>query len=197
MDADHITVVSGLPRSGTSMLMKMLEAGGLEPVVDGIRRADADNPGGYYEFEKVKKMGEDVSWLETAQGKVIKVISQLLEDLPTQYRYKVLFAHREMAEILASQQVMLERRGQATDAVSDDEIDAIFQRHLDEMQTWLATQDHLETLHVQYGGILADSQGESKRIADFLGVPIDQQAMAEVVDANLYRQRKYRQERAK
>ena len=190
MHTDYITVVSGLPRSGTSMLMKMLQAGGLVPIVDGIRSADEDNPGGYYEFEKVKKMAEDISWLASAQGKVIKVISQLLADLPSHYRYKVLLIHREMAEVLASQQIMIKRRGQRTDAADDAEIGAIFQRHIKQIRSWLAAQDHFEVLDVQYADILSNPHRESLRIAAYLGEGFDAEVMAGVVDSKLYRQRK-------
>jgi hypothetical protein len=190
MDVDYITVVSGLPRSGTSMLMKMLVAGGFEPVIDGIREADDDNPGGYYEFEKVKKMGEDTAWLDEAKGKVVKVISQLLTDLPDHHHYKIIFIHREMSEILASQQVMLQRRGQAADAVSDDEIGQLFRQHLGQVQRWMETQNHLSLLSMHYADILADPVTQSKQIAEFLAAPVDERAMAGIVDENLYRQRK-------
>ena len=107
---EYVTVVSGLPRSGTSMMMKMLEAGGLPPLTDSLRVADDDNPKGYYEFERVKKMPEgDKSWVEDAQGKSVKVISALLEHLPPEYSYRVLFMQRKVEEILASQTQMLIR----------------------------------------------------------------------------------------
>ncbi|HZD55295.1 MAG TPA: hypothetical protein VE136_01120, partial [Anaerolineales bacterium] len=99
-----MTIVSGLPRSGTSMMMKMLEAGGVPPLTDEIRTADRDNPKGYYEFERVKKMPDgDKAWMVEARGKSVKVISALLEHLPPQYDYKVIFMRRDMNEILASQ----------------------------------------------------------------------------------------------
>ena len=108
-----ITIVSGLPRSGTSMMMKMLEAGGIPPLTDEIRTADTDNPKGYYEFERVKKMDKgDTAWLENAQGKSVKVISALLKHLPSDYRYRVIFMRRDMSEILASQKKMLDHRGE-------------------------------------------------------------------------------------
>ena len=191
MTGEHITVVSGLPRSGTSMLMKMLDAAGLEPIIDGIRAADSDNPGGYYELEKVKKIGEDTSWLADARGKVVKVISQLLRDLPSQFHYKVLFAHREMAEILASQRVMLGRRGQPTDTVDDVKMAALFQSHLDDIKAWMDVQPHIEAIHLHYGEIIADPQGQSRHIAAFVDAGLDAERMARVVDDNLYRQRKY------
>jgi len=98
-----IIVVSGLPRSGTSMMMRMLEAAGIQPLTDHIRTADSDNLKGYYEFERVKKLKEgDVAWLSDAQGKAVKIIAALLIELPSNYEYHVLFMRRKMEEILAS-----------------------------------------------------------------------------------------------
>src|SRR5262245_30589474 len=111
MISDVVTIVSGLPRSGTSMMMKMLEAGGLDPVTDNIRTADEDNPKGYYELEKVMELKNDKSWVPDAKGKVIKVISALLQDLPGDHAYRVVFMQRNMHEVLASQRQMLIRRG--------------------------------------------------------------------------------------
>mgnify|MGYP001814252456 FL=1 len=118
-----INVVSGLPRSGTSLMMKMLEAGGIPPMTDNIRTADDDNPKGYYEYERVKKMPDgDVAWVKDAQGKAVKVIAALLEYLPDDYIYKVLFMRRSMDEILASQKQMLIRSGKPTDEISDEKL---------------------------------------------------------------------------
>ena len=120
---DHVVVVSGLPRSGTSMMMKMLEAGGLSPLIDGEREADEDNPKGYYEFERVKQLPKgDYGWLEDAQGRVVKVISGLLVHLPPTHDYRVVFMRRAMPEILASQRKMLVRRGENSDQVSDEKL---------------------------------------------------------------------------
>ncbi len=188
-ESQAITVVSGLPRSGTSMLMKMLAAGGIEPITDGERLADDDNPGGYYEFEKVKQLERDASWLWQAGGKSLKVISQLLDKLPTDRRYKVVFALRDMQEILASQRAMLERRGRAEDGVNDGEIAAVFARHLAEVRDWIEDQDHMEVLYVDYAAVLADPLPQSRRIAEFLGGELDVRQMAGVVDERLYRQR--------
>src|SRR5574340_974338 len=107
-----ITIVSGPPRSGTSMMMKMLEAGGMEVIVDNVRQADDDNPHGYYELEKVKQIKEDTSWLESVQGKAVKMVSMLLYDLPADRTYNILFMKRDLAEILVSQRIMLERKGE-------------------------------------------------------------------------------------
>ena len=104
-----ITIVSGLPRSGTSMMMRMLEAGGMEVVTDNIRKANGDNPHGYFEFEKVKKIKEDSSWLDETFGKVFKMVSMLLYELPSDKNYKIIFMKRNMKEIMASQRIMLKK----------------------------------------------------------------------------------------
>ena len=108
MDSE-IIIVSGLPRCGTSLMMQMLVQGGFEAVTDHIRAADTDNPRGYYELEKVKKLKEDASWLPETRGKVVKMVSQLLFDLPAGERYRVIFMQRDLDEMLASQEKMLER----------------------------------------------------------------------------------------
>ena len=186
---EYITIVSGLPRSGTSMLMKMLAAGGLPPLTDGIRAADADNPGGYYEFEKVKQIERDATWLESAKGKAVKVISQLLGQLPLHKSYKIVFALRKMDEILASQRAMLARRGQPCDRVSDAAIADAFGRHLSAVQQWLAEHQQMEVLYVNYAAVLRDPFAISQEIKNFLALPLDVQQMASVVDESLYRQR--------
>ena len=171
------------------MLMKMLAAGGLPPLTDGIRAADADNPGGYYEFEKVKQLEKDTTWLESARGKVVKVISQLLDQLPLHKSYKIVFALRKMDEILASQRAMLARRGQPCARVSDAEMAAAFGRHLDAVQQWLAEHPQMEVLYVNYAAVLRDPFAVSQEIKTFLDLPLDVQQMASVVDEGLYRQR--------
>ena len=188
-ESEFITVVSGLPRSGTSMLMKMLAAGGLPPLTDGIREADEDNPGGYYELEQVKNLGTEEQWIEEAGGKAVKVISQLLETLPSNRRYKVVFALRDMHEILASQRAMLKRRGQAADEASDAEVATAFNAHLREVRKWLAVQSHIDAVYVDYAAILRDALAESRKIAAFLALPLDTHGMAGVVNEDLYRQR--------
>ena len=107
----EIIVVSGLPRSGTSLMMQMLAAGGVEVVTDHVRTADTDNPRGYYEFELVKKIKQDASWLPEARGKAVKMVSQLLYDLPAGEKYRIIFLERDLDEVLVSQEKMLERLG--------------------------------------------------------------------------------------
>ncbi|MFQ5617208.1 MAG: sulfotransferase domain-containing protein [Anaerolineales bacterium] len=186
-----ITIVSGLPRSGTSMMMKMLEAGGIPPLTDNIRTADDDNPKGYYEFERAKKLREgDTDWLPQARGKAVKVISALLQHLPANYDYKVIFMRRAMPEILASQRKMLINRGENPDKVSDKEMTKLYEKHLTKVLGWLEEQKNFDVLHVNYNAALADPTPYIPKINAFLGNSPDVEKMAGVIDPNLYRQRR-------
>ena len=189
MAKDVITIVSGLPRSGTSLMMQMLEAGGLPILKDGIRAADADNPKGYYEFERVKQVAQDQAWLEHARGKGVKMVSALLLDLPGTYTYRVVFMRRKMEEILASQKTMLQRSGKRTDAVSDETMAALFRKHLSQVEKWLSEQPNVQVLYVSYNEMIADPIKEIERIGQFLGNELDTDKMASVIDRTLYRQR--------
>ena len=189
MTENSIIIVSGLPRSGTSMMMRMLEAGGLAPFVDNIRTADEDNPRGYYEFEKVKQLERDTSWLQDARGKVVKVISKLLQNLPPDYEYKIIFMHRKMEEILASQRQMLIRRGKPTDAVSDEKIAEIYEKHLQDVRVWIDRQENMQVLHLQYNAILENPVAHAQQINAFLGGGLEEEQMVRAVDRALYRQR--------
>ncbi|MCI0490661.1 MAG: sulfotransferase [Blastocatellia bacterium] len=190
MDEDTIIIVSGLPRSGTSMMMSMLVAGGLEVLTDDIRTADEDNPKGYYEFEKVKELAHDKSWIEDARGKVVKIISALLKHLPAEHAYKVIFMHRNMEEILASQRQMLIRREQPADTVSDERMAEMFRKHLKDIEAWLAGQQNFDVLYVNYNEVLRGPDEHIEKINRFLGNGLDVKSMAGVVDRALYRQKK-------
>jgi hypothetical protein len=189
VDSETITIVSGLPRSGTSMMMKMLEAGGMQVLTDNIRTADEDNPKGYYEFEQVKQIEEDKEWLPEAQGKAVKMIAALLKHLPADYDYKIVFVRRKMDEILASQKQMLIRRGEPTDRISDAKMASLFQRHVQQVETWLAEQPNMDVIYVSYNKILKDPRQYVPEIDQFLGGTLDVQSMIAVVDPTLYRQR--------
>ena len=188
MTNDKITIVSGLPRSGTSMMMKMLAAGGLEPLTDNIRTADEDNPKGYFEFERVKQIEHDKAWLEDARSRVVKLISALLKHLPPSYQYKVIFMRRAMSEILASQRQMLVRRGEPADKVPDDKMAAMFNKHVAQVEAWLAEQPNIDVLYVNYNEVLNDPRRHSEQINTFLGGSLAVADMIEVVDRALYRQ---------
>lgn len=185
-----LTVVSGLPRSGTSMMMRMLEQGGLPVMIDGQRTADDDNPNGYYEFEAVKQTRENPTWLEGSDGKVVKMVYRLLYDLPNDRTYKVLFMTRELDEVLASQRVMLQRNGVPADAVSDEQMAAMFRSDLKKFREWQASAAHIDMIDVSYNAIQSEPMPTIRRINEFLGGGLDIDAMASVVDGSLYRNRK-------
>ena len=185
-----ITIVSGLPRSGTSMMMRMLEAGGLPPLTDNLRTADLDNPQGYYEFERVKQLDRgDTAWLATAQNRTVKVISALLQHLPATYEYKVIFIERHMNEILASQRKMLAHRQEDSEDLTDAEMTALFEKHLREIHQWLAQQPNFHVLYIHYSDLISEPAAQSAQVNQFLGGGLDVNKMASVIDPSLYRNR--------
>jgi len=189
-EIQKITIVSGLPRSGTSMMMKMLAAGGMPILTDHIRTADDDNPGGYYEFEPVKGLIDGKSdWLSQATGKAVKVIATLLTYLPDSYTYQVVFIQRAMPEILASQRKMLLARGKDPDAVSDEDMSRIFNAHLQKVTTWMQKQPNLTCLMIDYNTMLANPHPHVEEVGKFFNGTLDISKMAQVIDPNLYRHR--------
>jgi hypothetical protein len=185
---DEIIIVSGLPRSGTSLMCQMLDNGGIGVVTDGIRTPDTDNPRGYYELEKVKKIKQDASWLPEARGKAFKMVSQLLYDLPATERYRIIFLQRDLDEMLASQEKMLKRLGRP--AAPSDQIRRNFIGHLDRLMRWLAEQPHIAVLRVDYRDLVERPAEMAEVVNDFLGGRADVLRMAECVDPSLYRNRK-------
>lgn len=188
---EPVIVVSGLPRSGTSMMMKMLAAGGVEVWTDKIRKADDDNPKGYFELEKIKKLHkeEDKSWLKDARGKAIKVISELLKELPQEQRYKLIFMNRHLDEVIASQNRMLENRGESFDPTRNEALREMFEKHLWKVRSWLKQQPQYEVGFFDYGEVLQNPAASAERIRELLEMELDVDAMAEVVDPSLYRNR--------
>ncbi len=187
--SDAITIVSGLPRSGTSMMMQMLDAGGVQLLVDGIREADVDNPKGYYEFERVKGLRNgDIIWLHQAKGKCVKVISALLFYLPSNYKYQVIFMRRDLSEVLASQARMLKNRGEQSD-VSDATMADLFSTHVAKTEMWLQSQQNVKYINVDYNALINDPPTQVHQVNQFLGGWLNEDAMIAVVDTSLYRQR--------
>lgn len=189
MEAGEIVVVSGLPRSGTSMMMAILEAGGIPVLTDGVRRADEDNPRGYYEFERVKQLKDDPGWLPTARGRAVKMVSALLPDLPAEHSYRVVLMERRLSEVLSSQRAMLERLGKPADPGVDGRQGELFERHLASLRAWMASQPNFALLSVDYNELVAHPGPGIAVVDDFLGGGLDREAMAAVVDRGLYRQR--------
>ena len=186
---NYVVIVSGLPRSGTSMMMTVLHAGGFEPLIDNIRKADEDNPKGYHEFEPVKKTKTDASWLNNASGKVVKMIYRLLYDLPAQYPYRVIFMQRDLKEVLDSQAKMLRRNGKADAGVPDEQMAALFGAELDKCEKWLAEQPNFEVLYISHREMINDTAAQTQKINTFLDGGADTDAMAAAVDPSLYRNR--------
>lgn len=186
---EPIIVVSGLPRSGTSMAMKMLDAAGVDTTTDGERTADEDNPKGYFEDERVKDLDNmaDRSWVRDSRGKAIKVISFLLKSLPADNNYKVIFMRRDLDEVLASQQKMLDRRGE-DNPTEDEQMRDLWTNHLWRANYMLKNQPQFEFIEILYSDVLADPESNARRIAEFIG-GLDARKMAEVVDPDLYRNR--------
>jgi Sulfotransferase domain len=184
-----ITIVSGLPRSGTSLMMQMLAAGGMPILSDGERQADFDNPRGYLEWERVKQLPKEPALIAEAEGKAVKVISQLLLSLPLTHEYRIIFMQRPLPEVLASQEEMLRRRGKS-DAGDASAMAKAFQSHLYEVNTWLNGKPNVAVCRVQYHQVLRQPKPTAERVAQFLGIALDTEAMARQVDETLYRQRK-------
>ncbi len=188
---DAVIVVSGLPRSGTSMMMKMLAAGGLELVKDDVREADEDNPRGYFELERVKDLqrDQDKAWLREARGKAVKIISQLLEVLPAENLYKVIFMERDLTEVLASQAKMLERRGEEGGSAKDQEMAEMFTEHLSKARFILRRRPHFVVLYCCYADVVSNPGAAAFQVNQFLGGRLDSEAMKGVVEPKLYRNR--------
>ncbi len=186
---DSVVIVSGLPRSGTSLLMQMLAAAGLPLLTDGARTADEDNRRGYYELEAVKKTGRDASWLSDARGKVVKMVYRLLYELPPDYHYRVVFVERSLQEVLASQKIMLKRQGKPAGA-DDATMLRIFQKELATAQKWLSVQPNFSVLYADYNRLLVQPRVEAFAINEFLGGGLDVEAMVSAVDPAQYRNRR-------
>jgi hypothetical protein len=187
-----IIVVSGLPRSGTSMLMNMLLVGGVPLLTDGIRRADSSNLRGYFEYEPVKALENhrDLAWLSGARGKAVKVISFLLAWLPETYDYRVIFMQRDLEEIIASQDRMLLQREEPGHRAGDACTRELYAQHLKEVAGLLERRNCFRTLSISYGDTVKDPISQARRISAFLGRPLDVDRMGAIVDPRLYRNRR-------
>lgn len=188
--SNNIIVVSGLPRSGTSMMMAMLQAGGLPLLTDNVRSPDDDNLKGYFEYERIKalKLGDN-AWMDEACGRVVKIISYLLFFLPDGYEYKIIFMQRRISEILASQRQMLIRRGENANKTPDHEIEVILQNHLRQVDTWLEQKTTHQAIKIDYNELLENPQKGIQCVPQFLEVDLDLERMLDVIDPDLYRQR--------
>jgi hypothetical protein len=171
------------------MMMRMLAAGGMPLLVDGERAADEDNPHGYFEFEQVKQLKHDTSWLARARGRAVKAVYVHLYDLPPEFHYRVIFMRRPLDEVVASQSVMLQRNGQHGGSLGEDRVADVFRRQLEALEAWLVARPNFEVLDVSYPEVLRDPARWAGEIAEFLGGGLDTEAMAAAVDPSLHRNR--------
>lgn len=185
-----IAIVSGLPRSGTSMMMRMIAAGGVPALTDAVRAADPDNPHGYFEYEPVKRTRADPSWVAGAEGRVVKMVHLLLRDLPEGRRYRVVMMERDLDEVVASQGKMLARQGKAGAKMGGDALKRVYQTQLEGVKRWMDDRPWFSRLEVRYDRVVADAAAEAARVAGFLELGSAAVGpMAAAVDASLYRNR--------
>jgi hypothetical protein len=188
---EAIVIVSGLPRSGTSMMMRMLEAGGLPVMTDAQREADVDNPKGYFEFERIKHLEKesDKSYLREGRGKVLKVISFLIKDLPDDNDYRVVFMRRDLSEVLASQNKMIDRLGSEDAAAEDEAMKEAYRNDIVRTRLMCRNRPNFELVEVHYKQTVEDPAASARKVNEFLGDRLDEAAMRAAVDASLYRNR--------
>ncbi len=188
---EPVVVVSGLPRSGTSMMMKMLEAGGMPIMTDNERAADIDNPKGYFEYERVKDLEKetDKSYIREARGKVLKVISFLIKDLPDDNDYRVIFMRRELDEVLASQNKMIERLGSSDSSAAEEAMKEAYRNDIVRTRLLCKNRPNFELIEVHYKGTIEDPLATARSVNAFVGGHLDEAAMRAAVDSNLYRNR--------
>jgi len=187
----EVIIVSGLPRSGTSMMMQMLDHAGIEIYTDKVREADSNNPKGYYEHNNVKSLRRNKRWVAESMDKAVKVISNFIPHLPLVYNYKIIFMERDLNEILASQRKMLQKLG-AKDRHEEYPLQVMtsFKRGQDKAKQWASKQPNVEMIEVSYSDVINNPFGEALRISEFLDQRVTPEDLIKPIDANLYRQRK-------
>ena len=188
-----IVVVSGLPRSGTSMMMKMLSAAGLPIVTDEVRSADDDNPKGYFEYDKTTQLRSDSSWICDARGKVVKIVAQLIPELPIEtedkpVQYRVVFMERDLDEVLASQHTMLNQQGRKGANLEPSRLAGVFKDQLQKVHHFIQERN-IPCLVVRHAHAIQEPSSVAESVNNFIGGSLDVDAMAAVVDPTLYRER--------
>lgn len=190
MPGNFITIVSGLPRSGTSLMMQMLQAGGMHLLTDSRRAPDDHNPRGYFELEAVMHSRNDLSWLNEAGGKAVKVIHLLLPHLPVDRDYRVIFMLRELQEVIVSQRVMLTQQGRPAATLTDATLAGVFEKQLATARQWLANHPNFRVLYVNYRDVIDHPLEVAGEINLFLTGNLLVADMVAAVEPALYRQRK-------
>ncbi|HEY1583867.1 MAG TPA: sulfotransferase domain-containing protein, partial [Chthoniobacterales bacterium] len=186
-------LVSGLPRSGTSLMMQLLEAGGVPPMTDKERVADVDNPRGYFEWEAIKQIAKKPELLddEAVDGRAIKCISMLLPALPENHQYKVIFMLRPIAEVAASQKAMTVRLGTKGAKLDPQQLERGLRAHREETRRWVTNAEHVDWLEIDYPSLVRNPAPAIKRLVEFIGAERlpNEKAMSAIVDPSLHRRR--------
>jgi hypothetical protein len=184
-----LVIVSGLPRSGTSMMMAMLEAGGVPIMTDAEREADIDNPKGYFEYERVKDLEKetDKSYVKEGRGKALKVISFLIKDLPDDNDYRVIFMRRNLEEVLTSQGKMIDRLGSQDSSADDEAMKEAYRNDIVRTRLLCKKNPHMELIEIHYREAVEDPASSARKVNEFLGGGLDEAAMTAAVDGSLYR----------
>ena len=189
----NFILVSGLPRSGTSLMMQMLEAGGAKLLIDGERVADVDNPKGYYEWELIKQIGKKPEVLdpEGLDGRAIKCISMLLQQMPLKHNYKVIFMTRPIEEVAVSQRAMINRLATKGAELDNEQLQRGLKMHRKETLNWLKSVPHMELIEIDYPTLIQNPGPEISRLVEFLGADRlpNSAEMAKVIDPALHRKK--------
>ena len=183
----HIIVVSGLPRSGTSLMVQMLQAAGIPLLIDDHRPSDENNPKGYFEFEPVKSLATDASWLPLAEGKAVKIISHLLPHLPDHFQYKIIFMNRDLEEIIRSQNKMLDRFGKTKGKLSEAQLVERYALHLHQIHQWLKQQPNISFADISFNNLIQSPQDEWQKVQDLLNIDASLHQIMPIIDPQLYR----------
>lgn len=186
-DAEEIYIVSGLPRSGTSMMMQLLEAGGLPVFTDSLRTADDNNKKGYYEHEAVKIIHKDSSWMKNAVNKTVKVVSHLLPNLPMRYKYKIVFMERDLNEVVTSQSKMLQNLGKLEQNSTHYSIESSFNQTNEKVKNWIHGKQNIDVLFINYKDAIEKSDETIKQLNLFFNSALETDKMHSIVDKNMYR----------
>ena len=186
---EPIVIVSGLPRSGTSMMMRMLEAGGIPIMSDAERGADIDNPKGYFECERIKDLEKetDKSYVREGRGQALKVISFLIKDLPADNDYRVIFMRRNLDEVLSSQGKMIDRLGSSDSSADDEAMKEAYRNDIVRTRLLCRKSPHMELIEIHYSETVADPAASARKVNAFLDGRLDEAAMRAAVDKSLYR----------
>lgn len=187
MDKNDIIVVTGLPRSGTSLVMQILQSMGIDLFTDNKRSPDQSNPRGYFEHELVKTIEYDTSWIKKVEGKAIKIVSPLLVYLPNNYNYKIIFMDRVLDEIVQSQEKMLLVNGVPNPQIEPEVIKQIFIKDLKQAWSWIRELSHSESLEISHSKLLKKPESELEKVNGFLNIKVDLENTLKVIDKKLYR----------